>query len=1453
MLGSTLGEFASQAPVPKDAASSSSPSASTAPSNSPTSSTTPGTLQGVSCLFGSGAAIFNESGLWNGTRWFVNLRTSQLGGATLNSTSNEIVFCEPGGSYAYCISLHGCLANNNLCLLQSGGNYSVRPSCGTIVISRPLNYVNVTFRARAAPCSTGGPYLNPVPSDYYEVNFTERGLPAGTNWSISSPGLAAPEGRWNSTASDSLCLRFPNGAFTYSVSSQNVSWTASGGSFVVKGPATRPAKVVCGEPVGSVVVVTAVVTVPISFRLLTYTVWFNETGLPAGSRWWTNVTGGLINGTMSLASTGTSISTSLVNGLHYRFGSAPADKDYRWSGSPNTLYLNGAPAAVGVTFNAVTFPVTFDVYVGHAPGGKTWYVNISGQPSLSSLGSSVSTALINATYGYSVGSAGTYRSPSGSFTVHGGSVTIYLNFTYVGLLPFKPPIVSQFQGPFFDDGVTELPDVLGVYTNHPGYASVVSVTGEIAGSSVPMVDVGAGLWETTVDPGTLPSGAVLNVVANYPNGSYATSSYALGVIAPPGWLVSFVGWTHGGTLSTPHGTAGWNNTWSLDLLGEFDLGQQFSVSLPFPEFAGGGSYGFLPSIDLSLVLHSGGTLRLGAAFGVSTPSVDAGPVSVSVTFNLTANGTFRLSNDAVVWQSAYVNVTLSGSVSVNVPIAGYTFNVPDYGAVTIGLSATITVSPSVSLDFLLLPSTSSGSDILPGLDVMLGGITATVGAQLTVALNAGVGALSISGGGGVGISMNIQPSQPYIEGGKITGRVFVNYNVLWWSGTLWSESGTLYKWGDPSTTPNGPAGGDRDLALSPANSSLPTPIPRYYAPYEIPPPPFPYDRDVWVKGRADGVAITNVYPFTDLAAAGGDSSALLLYTNDNVGLPQDEGLTVSALAFNATTGALSPVNITLPVLNTEVVYDPEVLDLANGSYAAVWNAIPFATSTSVSSPFNLTSTVLQIAYYDPSTGLWSGPYSFATLPGVSQSYALDADAAGVFVLDQVGPGILSAASQLVEVAASGKVLATVPVQDVSKVVAFRAASSLAVVQVDNGSFSLLNLTTGTNVSATGRLGCPISEMAFVQGSSDQVASLLEGIPNDTLVLYTPGEPPVVVPLPRNVSSMTSVAYDGRVVVTVGGPFGVLVYLVTGTSVAKLGHVARPGLSDLVTALSGSDLVIFTTQRFGNFTPESGGESFSYENLSIASVPLGAATLTFDERGLPHGTSWSVVAGTPLATTSTTGSSLSLREPYGPLPYFAAANGYSVVGTAPASAVSPLDVTGSTTVTVDFARLGAVEFKESGLPPGTAWSVALSPKVAPGPPNETGASTSATLNVSLPAVHWSWRLSSSTSEYAPARYHGTVTPGKKTKVVHVKFREVTSKVTFRRLGLPAGASWTVTIQGGPVVSGTGRSLVLRLPNGTYNYTVTTSDTKYTPNAAGGTILVAAPRPFGVTTWFADPPG
>lgn len=226
-------------------------------------------------------------------------------------------------------------------------------------------------------------------SGAYPVRFSESGLPSGTNWSVTMGGQTL------FTTGSAVTFDLLNGTWTYAVSDLP-GWHQTtlpyAGSVVVKGA--------------------AVVEPSMLFARVTYSVQFQEAGLPTGTHWWVN-----ISGPISVGGTSSSLVLTLGNGT-YSYSTANANKSYEARGGSVTVAA--APSTLNITFNLLTYGVSFSE-VG-LPPGTLWNLTV-GSSSYQVASSSVSFFDPNGTYSFVVGNVPGYSaSPSaGNLTVNGGA------------------------------------------------------------------------------------------------------------------------------------------------------------------------------------------------------------------------------------------------------------------------------------------------------------------------------------------------------------------------------------------------------------------------------------------------------------------------------------------------------------------------------------------------------------------------------------------------------------------------------------------------------------------------------------------------------------------------------------------------------------------------------------------------------------------------------------------------------------------------------------------------------------------------------------------------------------------------------------------------------------------------------------------------------------------------
>ena len=145
-----------------------------------------------------------------------------------------------------------------------------------------------------------------------------------------------------------------------------------------------------------------------------------------------------------------------------------------------------------------------------------------------------------------------------------------------------------------------------------------------------------------------------------------------------------------------------------------------------------------------------------------------------------------------------------------------------------------------------------------------------------------------------------------------------------------------------------------------------------------------------------------------------------------------------------------------------------------------------------------------------------------------------------------------------------------------------------------------------------------------------------------------------------------------------------------------------------------------------------------------------------------------------------------------------------------SGLATVTMKGPINETADFGRIYYVTFTESGLPSGTKWFVNVS-----GPRSYSSSSTM----ISFPEVNGTYSYAIATDRrYETPVPDGSITVQGQNVSISVGFSLVTYQVEFIEIGLPAGQSWYVSLNGTTSPSTTNSSILFSMPNGTYPFSV-----------------------------------
>jgi YVTN family beta-propeller protein len=340
------------------------------------------------------------------------------------------------------------------------------------------------------------------PPGRYELNFTETGLPGATEWSVTVDGVT------HQSAGRVLSFGVRNGSATYAVG---------------------PVPGFLGSPAGGTVFVNGSnVNQTIVFDP-TYSVNFNETGLPFGTSW-----GLTLNGTTE-RSTNTSLVFQVSNGTYpYNVSNVPG---WRASAYAGTVPIAGANVTVDLRWTLSVYPVNFSA--SGLPIGRSWAVLVNGTLNRTTTGSA-GFDLPNGTYNYSVAGAPGYAPvpASGSVTVNGVPQTLVVNFTAGFLVQFNESGLSP-----------------GTYWAVTLNGSLnFSVTSSI-GFEVPNGDFGYVLanvpgWRTSAYTGQLSvHGGNQSVDISWNRTEYTVGFNELGLPLATTWSVSIGNETSAGSVS----------------------------------------------------------------------------------------------------------------------------------------------------------------------------------------------------------------------------------------------------------------------------------------------------------------------------------------------------------------------------------------------------------------------------------------------------------------------------------------------------------------------------------------------------------------------------------------------------------------------------------------------------------------------------------------------------------------------------------------------------------------------------------------------------------------------------------------------------------------------------------------------------------------------------------------
>jgi hypothetical protein len=783
----------------------------------------------------------------------------------------------------------------------------------------------------------------------------------------------------------------------------------------------------------------------------------------------------------------------------------------------------------------------------------------------------------------------------------------YSNWTVTVAPQEKLRVWSEY-GPYFYTGYT-MSNTFIVYAEVDNQAPN-SLYGVIDNLTVPFSATSNnsdGLWfnSSSVGMGGITPGSSLVVFATWSDWS-DNATLPIKEIITPHWLQAAVElgelYTNG-LLFKPGGKGPFNLTYSISETFPLAFGKLFNCSIPIPLLSG--NYSLIPSVTFTYGETSTGHITVGGAFQFAPPTINLGVAALALSASLSLQGTFSVSANPdgdlnPQWVSAVLGLTLTAKVNFSIPIYGI-----DILGATIGFVMNIAIAPSIALKLLLLPSAYPGQDFISGIGLALSQLLGTFTLPLTVAVAFGLAIASVSIGGTASIALNFIFAPPpfSLSEGWANLSAFVSAQFLFWScmWTFWSGS---FAFG-PDAPPQRPFGALNGPLVPPYDNGTGatwTLASRYYNGSG-------YDANVWDPSGSSGIAVSDLYPQAAVVAAPSQEGSYLLFTNDRVAEPQEQGLTVSGYRLDSTNNSFTA--LPSPTDPGFVIARPQVAHLPDGDLYGLWDALP-AAEIGEAGPLGLTNVELQGAVFYPANETW-GPIRTWTTSGFADSYQVDAsDGAGevlALVSNTPVPSASSAERLLVFDLATGGVETNASVSGLNSIVSYRSATGWAVVELLDGNVSVINAATGAVVALPVSVpgSPPLTAASFLAGSSNLIWLLYRTRQAETAYVVNLSSQKVEATLPLGPATeeLAGLASGATVYLAASTPSGIQTWSESGGQWANLTAFSVLDASDLGLVQSGSGLLVYAL--LGSGPTNTPTENLFLGELGVAIAPVTGPT------------------------------------------------------------------------------------------------------------------------------------------------------------------------------------------------------------------------------------------------------
>jgi len=327
---------------------------------------------------------------------------------------------------------------------------------------------------------------------------------------------------------------------------------------------------------------------------------------------------------------------------------------------------------------------------------------------------------------------------------------------------------------------------------------------------------------------------------------------------------------------------------------------------------------------------------------------------------------------------------------------------------------------------------------------------------------------------------------------------------------------------------------------------------------------------------------------------------------------------VRGLKFDSSQGNLA--SLTLPSTSDAIFFNPVIIGLPNGSLLAMWDSIPFNEANNANGPLNISKVTPRYSCFDINTQSWS-PIRDVSQSGVATSYLLSSNSSRCYALVLQGENLFSSNQSLVEYdLENGFELLRMDVTNASNIVSFDCSAQIAILEMLDGSYELLNLSSFQPITLPLEEGCQVKIVALATNSADSVGVLYNFNTTDVFSIYNISSNSIIFSthVSQSTNSLTLTRIGSGYQLITANASGIASFLIENQDVEQNAFYPMENITSMCSIALENGTLVYATQNYGN-------SSHPLINLALVFLhhDVAVTNVTFDSSWIHQGRSANV--------------------------------------------------------------------------------------------------------------------------------------------------------------------------------------------------------------------------------------